>query len=233
MILKYGTYAHEIAECSLSISQPRQFNEAGQVAGITQRWIIDGRKEGTSVADLTTKLAALEAAYSVNGQDLILFDVDGTTQTHHKIISADTIGGTRVVNLEYPEGRNAEYSTFRTYRITVEADIWTLDGVATIDSVGTYSANVDFTGTGGAKFVIRPTMSGAPVKQQIYAQTPVTCIQSGTKTGILGYPAADPPLYPTHEQFDRRQIKRSSTLQKGQPRYTTNWSYTFLKSTAF
>ncbi len=232
MILKYGSYAHQLAECSIAISKSKTYDANGAMSGLDETWTIDGRLEGVDRADLTTKITALEAAYSIDGQNLILFDSDGTTESAHKLISSQTIFGVQITELGYPDGKNAEYSTFRNYRIVAKAAFWlVIDG----DGSGTTSwqQSIDYTGTGGPKFVVRPIINGNPIKQQIYPTTPVMAVQSGSAVGRLTFPTPPVPIYGADEQVDQRKIRRSTDLKGGKPTYTTTWTYQFLKALPF
>src|SRR4029077_8154957 len=97
-------------------------------------------------------IAALRSAYNVNGLDLGLYLDDGVTPTDHVLASSTTLGGTRVTALEFPNGSGAEYSTFRSYSITVEAD--TPD---TSQNLLDFSETLSFAGTGGARPVLFAT----------------------------------------------------------------------------
>src|SRR4029079_17459158 len=83
---------------------------------------VTGIKHAASQAALTTALGDLRAAYNVNGRDVGLYLDDGVTLTDHALPSGAALGGVRVTGLAFPRGDGAEYSTFRTYRLTLEAD---------------------------------------------------------------------------------------------------------------
>jgi len=225
MFIQYGNYRHAGAEGSFVLSRDFTVGDSGLINGFTERWNIRGRLEAPDRAQLTTALVALETAYSVNGLDLVFIDVDGVTPTAHNLISADAITGTRITNFSYDDSRNAEYSTFRHYSITVEADFdLSLFG----GSFETFQDSLTFTSTGGPRFVVRTTLNGPPVRQQVAARTPVQAVQTGSATGRFSQPNPATPIYTLDEQLDRRQVTTTQSRSEGRTSFTTNWTYTYL-----
>ncbi len=124
MILAYGSYRHALAEAGLSIRRETQFTANGVPTSIRERWRIDGVLQAESPEAVTRAIHELQTAYSRQAQDVALYLPDGTTPTAHVILSRDTIGGVRVTQSpSFPQGRGAEYSTFRSYTIELEADL--------------------------------------------------------------------------------------------------------------
>ena len=226
MFIQYGNYRHAGAEGSFVLSRDFSVGDSGFINGVTERWVITGRLEAPDRAQLTTELIALETAYSVNGLDLIFLDVDGVTPTAHNLISANSITGTRITNFSYADSRNAEYSTFRHYSITVEAD-FNLSPFG-FPLAETFQDSLTFTSTGGPRFVVRTTLNGPPVRQQVAAFTPVQAVQTGSSTGRFSQPNPATPIYPIDEQVDRRQVTRTQSRSEGRTSFTTNWTYTYL-----
>jgi hypothetical protein len=231
MYLKYGTYAHAAGECNLAISRRGDFVH-GMEKGYTERWDIRGRLQiadsGTlagNQAAMTAAIAALQAAYSIQGQDLVFY-TDGGTASIHALVSAQSLGGVRIVERPFfPVGRGAEYSTFRNYAIAAEASY-----VNTALGILDYRETINFSG-GGPKFVLLETMTGYPQKQNTRQRTPFRVTQQGEATGLLGYPIAPGPISPgdVHEdQTDIRMIGPDFFGPVGQRAYTgfkTTWTY--------
>ena len=224
MFIQYGAYRHAGAEGSFVLSRDFTVGDTGFINGLTERWVITGRLEAPDRAQLTAALIALEMAYSVNGLDLVFIDVDGVTPTAHNLISADSITGTRITNFSYDDSRNAEYSTFRHYSITVEAD-FDLSAAGTFE---TFQDSLTFTSTGGPRFVVRTTLNGPPVRQQVAAFTPVQAVQTGSATGRFSQPTPANPIFPLDEQVDRQQVTRTQSRSEGRTSFKTNWTYTYL-----
>ena len=226
MFIQYGNYRHAGAEGSFVLSREFTIGDTGNINGVTERWDITGRLEAPDRAQLTVALLALETAYSVGDLDLVFIDVDGVTPTAHNLISANSITGTRITNFDYVDSRNAEYSTFRHYAISVEADFdLSPFGTSLIES---FQDSLTFTSTGGPRFVVRTTLNGPPVRQQVAARTPVQAVQTGSATGRFSQPLPVDPIYPLDEQLDRRQVTTTQSRNEGRTSFTTNWTYTYL-----
>lgn len=193
-ILKYGSYAHQPGEASLQISKNWTYDEKKAKSLETRSWTIDGLLIGTSVADMKTKIAALEAAYSTNGLDLILYQGDGVTETAHVLKSFGSEGGVRVDSIDFPSSQGPEHLTYRTYRISVSADYAIVGRRELIFFHETVS-----TSGGGERHVWQETMTGPPVKQTVAKQTVYLATQSGSAIGNKAYPTVPRPLFPEHQ----------------------------------
>lgn len=242
MYLKYGTYTHETGECAIVIQKESVLNAENNKVGWKEVWQISGMLRGTDAADLTTKIKALETAYGVNGRDLILLNDNGT-ETAHKLISNRSRSGVMITRLDYPVGEGAEYTTFRNYQIIAECDISILE---TLDLVGggkgknrggggitlTYNEAITTRGTGGPRVVVIETMGGPVVKQIVSAQTSQYKTQSGSATGMYGYPTVPPPIDPANEIADRRVIQQELPITVSQfgkqSIFKISWSYEFV-----
>ncbi len=227
MYLKYGTYRHADNEVSVAISKDGLFSQAGIASGVRERWTIQGRLQAADQASLTAAIDALAAAYSVQAQNLGFY-LDDDSPTSHAIVSAATNGGVRVVAPpSFPQGKGAEYSTFRNYSIVLEAE-W-LDTSATILS---WHEALGFQG-GGPKFGYLEPIDGAPQKQLLKQATTYRATQSGEAVGQLGYPIPAWPMWPDAEHTGKRQIRYELPQRmgpSGAPTYTrfkVSWSYSF------
>jgi hypothetical protein len=240
MYLKYGNYTHEIGECAIVIQKESVLNADNNKVGWRETWQISGMLRGTDTSDLTTKLRALETAYGVNGRDLILVNDNGT-ETAHKLISNRSRSGVMISRLDYPVGEGAEYTTFRNYQIIAECDISILEVVDMVGGRGrgggggitlSYVEAITTRGTGGPRVVVIETMGGPVVKQIVSKETAQFKTQSGSATGMYGYPAVPPPIDPANEIADRRVIQQelpTTTSQNGKESiYKISWSYEFV-----
>ncbi len=227
MFLKYGNYQHADNEASVVISKEGLFTSAGMPQGVRERWTINGRLQASSQAQLTATIAALAAAYSVQGQD-VAFYLDNGQPTSHAIPSAATNGGVRVVvPPSFPEGRGAEYSTFRNYTIVLEAE-W-LDPNATLLS---WHEVLSFQG-GGPQFGYLEPINGLPQKQLLKQFTTFRATQAGEAVGYWSYPAPAAPLWPAAEHLGVREIRYELPHRMGPPgapvytQFKVSWSYQF------
>jgi len=227
MILKYGAYAHDPNEATLAISRQPRRNAAGRIVGYVERWRIAGIKQSTTQANLSTALAALKAAYASGGRDLGLYLDDGVTPTAHLLASATSLGGTRVVGVEFPVGRGAEYSTFRSYQIAVEAEY--LDADAGLLS---YFETLHFTGAGGPLFRYLPTLNGPWQRQMVAESSNYFVTQRGQAIGSRSYPVFPGPLWPSAEHRERRVVeyrtpRASGRTPSGDTEWPVAWTYVF------
>lgn len=241
MYLKYGNYTHETGECAIVIQKESVLNAENNKVGWKEMWQISGMLRGADASELTSKIRALETAYGVNGRDLILLNDDGS-ETAHKLISNQSLTGVMITRLDYPEGAGAEYTTFRNYRIIAECDISILEvfsqpGLGKGKGRGgagitlTYNEVISTRGSGGPRVVLLETIGGGVIKQVVSNETIQYRIQSGTATGMYGYPAVPPPLEPANEIADRRVIQKeipTSISPHGKETiYKISWSYEF------
>ncbi len=229
MIFSYGNYIHDNNEVETVFRQSALFDQRGNRRGLRKRIELKGVLHGTSQANLTAKLLALDAAYSKDGFNAILFLDDGTTQTHHRIISGDTLTGVRVVQPpSYQPGDGAEYSTFRTYSIVLEADFLGDSDILNFEET------VTIQGTGGPRFAYFETLNTLPVRQIVNDFTLVRMTQSGSATGYLSYPFAPAPLWPSLEDVSQRTFIRRAPRLQGRIRtdYPVSWTYKFTSDVA-
>ena len=230
LVLKYGSFAHPVGETAVAITSRAHFNSRGLRDANSQRWEISGVLHAATPAGLSAAIDALAAAYALSGQNLGLFLADGVTPTSHALLSADTLGGTRVVEgPEFLDTRGAEYTLYRTYRVVVEGLVPATD--AELDLVLREEA-ITLVG-GGPRFVYLQTIAGPPRRQQVAEQTPYRAQQTGRAIGRAAYPAANAPLWPADEHIDRRQIVRrtprvvATTETTTYTDYEIAWQYEF------
>lgn len=227
MYLKYGNYQHAANEASVVITKQALFSEAGLPRGTLERWSIQGQLHAADGAGLTVAIGSLQAAYAIQGQDVGFYFDDGQP-TSHRIQSAATNGGVRVAAPpSFPQGRGAEYTTFRNYTITLEAE-W-LDAQASLLS---WHEVLQFRG-GGPQFGFLEPINGLPVKQLLKQATTYQVTQSGAAVGYLAYPVPAGPLWPQAEQLERREVRYETPRRLGPPgnptfsHYRVSWSYSF------
>lgn len=225
MLLTYGTYSHPENETEISISQEAVRGPFGQKTGYKARWTVSGRLAGSTVAELRAAIAALETAHA-DGYDLKLWEDSGVTLSAHNLISGSAIGGVKVVSLGYPDGRGAEYSTFRNYTAVYEAEFITGSGgmVSWDEALQLYG--------GGPRFVFTEQIQGPPIKEYICQATTFKASQSGSAVAMGTWPNFPPPAFPQHEHIDQRmQVRLTPQYDNGgQSRFGIQWSYAFESS---
>lgn len=233
MILSYGDFSHPDNEANCIISRTGLEAEDGFIYAYTEKWDITGFLQADSDAELVAAFAALLEAYSVQGGNLV-WKKGGVTM--HSLISANTLTGTRVTVLpHFPNNGNGELTTFRSYAMSVEADVAFLPLNAETPLVLKYEESFNTTGSGGPKFGLLPTITGLYQRQQLTETSPITIVQSGMKVGLGAYPTPNVPLYSDYEHLDRRQINHGTVRRKNGVglEYPIHWSYTFERNQAF
>jgi hypothetical protein len=195
----------------------------------TERWDISGMLFGDDVAALNTAIALLEASYSISGGSIYLLD-NNAAETVHQLATSNTIGGVQIVQPpSFPEGRGAEFTTFRQYRISVEAMKPTGNPESAIIS---FNETLTFNG-GGPRDVFHELRNGSPFKWRVSEQTVYTATQAGSAVGYGGYPFYPSPIWPDAEDQPSRQRSPGSpkTMGVGSTRrrveFPISWSYRF------
>lgn len=229
LILKYGNYTHQPAECELSTDAEAIYSQGGIIVGQVIRWDIQGFLHADTKAQLTSALADLEAAYSIQGQDAIFYLDDSSTPTHHALRSSNTVDGVRVVRPpHFPEGKGAEYTTFRRYSIGLEATYHTNFST----NILAFYESVSFRG-GGPRDDFLLTLEGLPQEQRLNQYTVFEATQEGSAIGQLLYPNPPDPLWPAN--LSNKWAPPTKKTPKrygppGQPRYREweiSWNYQF------
>ncbi len=226
MYLKYGNYSHPIAEADVVITRSPVRNEGGMVVGAKHVWQIHGFLQAANQTALTAAILALEVAYDTDALDIGLF-LDDNTPTAHILLSADCKGGTKTSPVTYKEGKGAEYSTYRSYEITVEGETFN-------DEVNLMAFHESLTfGGGGPLDVFLQPINGLPIKQRVASNTPFTVIQDGMAIGRFGYPDPMNPIWPAAEHRNRRRLIKATPKRfgpVGAPEFwdfQINWHYEF------
>ena len=193
MFLKYGTHSHAIAEAAIGINRDVLLTGAQTPYAYLERWDIDGFLTADSAAEIKTAIEALEDAYATDGLDIVMMLPDGISESSHKIDSSATNGGVRITRRpSFPTGRDGEHSTFRTYGISLEAEIKIANPATALRD---FSETISFSG-GGPKFGHLEPNVGIPQKQKLKQNTVFKAVQSGTATGLYVRPNLPYPIWP-------------------------------------
>lgn len=233
LTLSYGLYAHAPGETTVTISSTPVF-EAGQRVREKQIWSISGFLRAQTEAAMKTAIQSLILAYSVDGQDLIIKHSDAS-QSAHAIISADTIGGTRVVEgVSFPDGQGAEYAPAgkRSFQISIEAEWFVSSAPELLSFVETLS----FEG-GAPMFAYTAPIEGSPQIYQTSESSIAICHQSGSAIGRTTWPT---PPEPVIEGSGYVVAKRNRPTRKSPERigntltnYEISWNYEIWSTSQF
>lgn len=227
MYVKYGSYVVPSGQAWVAFTKAPKWNEGGMQYAETHRWAITGLllNSGADSYAFTTQINALVNAFAVNNQNIYLLQNDAVTPTSHSILTANTIGGTRVVEKTFPDAKGGAYVTNYIWGVVIEADVDT--GYTGLQS---WFERVQWVG-GGPKFVMLETLNGPPQKQWVQDQTPYKATQSGVAVGFTSYPTPPASLWPYALHQDQSPFEMKSPRRTGPPNnvsYTDweiNWTY--------
>lgn len=223
MFFKYGSFQHPNDEVNLvSFTQRRIPNDRGQERLTRKTMQLQGVFIASTQAAIKEGILAREAAYVDWGKDAALFHDDETISAH-SLVSSDSVGGVRVLAVDFPEGDGAEYATQRTFSIVLEADFITR--LATL----AFQETLRFTGTGGRRVKLIETLTGSPQAQTTNLRTIQRVVQSGSSVGELAYPLVPSPIFPRSELLDRREIVPGSPRRQENDfiEWPISWIYHF------
>lgn len=197
MILALGSYPFAVNEASLAISRTGLVGDNKLVYAWQETWNISGRLIRDTVAELSTAILALESAaktFRTNTDNVRLLFDDGT-ETAHKIQAVKTLNGIHFIGPPaYPTSEGAEYVTYRTFQMSIQAEIpVSILGVGGGQSGGppgglvTWHESVVLGGGQPLKVVLMP-LNASPIEQLVAPQTPYTGAQFGEAVGVGGWP---------------------------------------------
>lgn len=230
--LIYGSYSHESGECAVQWSAD-PIVKNGTRTGVMYTIDIRGRLHGDTQAALSAAIMAMERAYAEDNRDIGLVYSDGT-RTAHYLSARSCRGGVRVVRgPSYPVGDGGQYSTYRDYTITVEAEVSVdedesgiLEWAETVTEIG-----------GGRQYGFLETLNGEPQEQILKQQTVYRATQVGEAVGAKSYPPPPPPIWASRFCHDKSSVARTSPRKVGTLKgeeyteYRTSWNYVFESAT--
>lgn len=226
MYFSYGDYIHAKNEIEFSsISHKTEFSRRGKVQCEKVTWGLAGvlHSSDDTIATLTVEMAELQEAYREQFQNAILFLDDLVTPTQHALYNALAWGGVRVVGFNWAPSKGAEYTTYRGYSITLQADF------PGDDNLVEWQETVTIRGTGGPRFVYLEVTEGEPQKQIVQQRTTMKATQTGSAKGLYSHPGFNEPYWEQDEHELERGRTRGSPDQVGENRwhFPIAWSYNF------
>lgn len=226
MIVRYGSYSHADAECTVAVSQSALENDAGQYYARRVTWTITGRLQADTPAALAAALVALELAYSVWYGDLGLFD--GNTMVMG-LLNGGSLTGVKIVQPpSYPSGEGAQLTTFLDYVIVATADYPAGAGQNLLKS---FTETLAFSG-GGPRLAAVECVNVPPQEQVLALYTAYRATQTGQAVGMYGYPPVPPPLFPGKQEVAGQPTFSSPRLRNGvYVDWPVSWSYSFVSAT--
>lgn len=225
-VLTYGNHTHDPDEVVIrSIDKSRIFGPRGTAIEYVESWTLEGILQAANPAALTLKMNALENAYNDSGKNLI-FSIDGA-RTQHVLLGSTGLGGPMVVRLTWTNQFDSEYTTYRSYEISIECRIPRVE-----DELMEFRESLVSSG-GLPEFRIHTLRNGPPIVQMVSPRTPYRAVQSGTAVGYSRYPAASPSLFGNSSPplVDREIGKDTPEVFRGKrTNYPIKWSYQFLST---
>lgn len=222
---RYGTSDHASAEVRLvTYYRHGKYSPRGVRTSFLCGMFIHGWIIADSVANITTRINAIEAAYAVDGQDAVLLLDDGSESPHQlKSNRADCITGVRVIDFRWIDNDPAEYVTGRHFTAQLEAEY--ID--AGYSNIVSWTETLRFIGNTGMRWELVELPIGPPVPLITNLQTKQTIIQAGSSVGLFGYALPFGPLWPDSEHADRRVLELGSAHFNGQQfiNFPCEWAY--------
>ena len=228
MFVRYGAFTHEANLTSVNTFENKVRNPDGHGKFlINKRLSIAGAVKGTSEADLKAKIQTIEAAYAIEFQSGGLVHSDGATLSAHWLDNPSSYGGVRVNGINWGGTSKAEYVTFRSFTIELEADY-----TIALNTVISQTETVEILGTGGPRKGYVELLNAVAQSQIINAATLTRAVQSGSAVWTFGTHTIPDPIWPTLEDVDRRSLGRV-TVDLNTSRFSRSWQYFFTNNGPF
>lgn len=227
MQVKYGDYTHSEGEVSLRVDRQTLYNEAELPYAVRETWNLEGVLIQDNESAMDTAVTALDAAYATDGRDLALTLTAGGN-SYLVLDSSACNGGTKVTQRpSFPDFRGAAYTAYLPYSITVAGEV---EVTGRNTNVLSFTEQISRSG-GGPRFAVRETLDGLPVKQQVRRFTKYIVTQTGSATGLYGYPVPPRAIAPG-ALIEAPQITQITPRRRGTgssardyTEYQTTWTY--------
>lgn len=225
MYAKYGSYQHATNEVGLRrIEKNAGKASGGQVTTEVRQWTFGGFLQAATPLALTSAIQAMERAYAVHGLDWGMYEDNGTPSAH-VLLSASAFGGVQVVSGPNWLDGQGEYTTFRSYEITVKAEYQVGGGV----NFSQWRESISFEGDGGPIYRFIPTINGPWQKQMVNERSTYRAYQQGSIVGIFSAPDFPGPAFPDAEHREQRRVSRDGPTFDGTKysNFGVNYSFVF------
>lgn len=189
-------------------------------------WRISGQIHADDTSALVTRLIALRAAYSRWYSDLGLYDASGNLT--HGLLNRGSTSGVKVVKPpHFPKGDGAQLSTFRDYEIVLEARY---PATNQQNPLLAFNETLSFSGGGPRRTVVECT-NVPPQEQLLTLYTAYRARQSGSATGLYGYPPIPAPIFPGALEVNGEPTFGSPRLKNGRyVNFPVTWNYSFVSA---
>lgn len=226
---QYGSFAFEANEVQMTrVERANIYSPRGRKLMSVQRlfWEIVVKKD--TVAELTSRITAINTAFETNYQDALFYTDDaGTILSSHYLLNSTSLSGVKVIRGPvFDRADGAEYANKRTAIVGLEAIYDTSD-----DDLVSWRETLRFIGTGGQDYAILPAFPN-PVVFPLGTTTPQWIVQTGHAMGFTANVAPPGPIFTVGVYLPATLQETeygSATMQGLHPRYyPTGWTYTML-----
>lgn len=224
-IWKYGSYSHPESEINVANITVRNIHSGrGRLRNVLFTYHLRGEICATTTAEITSRIAEIEAAYSVEGRDFGLY-LDTNTPTAHTLSNShpNNLSGNRILQRpSFPVGGPTEYATGRTFDIIVQALFASPEA-----QILEYHETIRYIGTGGPSVYVRNMLKGPPKLYLQCQRTAQRIVQSGRSIGFNGYVEPSGPIFPSYEHVDERMVEYGTPQFHGQQatEWPMQWAY--------
>lgn len=226
MYLKVGTsYTFPLGTADLGITREVLYNDADQPHADRVRWAGDCLLVGTSPTDIDSKIALVNTAFNLNGQDFRLTMPNGTTNSQHVMLNSGSITGTMIRKMpSVSTFQGAGGVTNLRFTWEVEAEYPLANSLFLLRS---FEETLSFEGGGEQQGYLLP-LYGNPVLQTLRQRDSYRVTQAGTAVGLYARPQIPPPLFAGNLMRAPRTTKKSPRRRgAGYEDYSVTWEYFF------
>lgn len=228
MRIRYGNFLSADGECSLSIAKQALEAENGVPYAIRHTWTVSGQVQADTPQQVAVAYLAREAAFSRWFLEAAL--VDDAGNVYHRLPNAGSTTGVRVTQpVHYPAGEGAEGTTYRNYRVVLEAEypFGPAAGGGGAGMLKSFTETITFRG-GEPRRVLLELAYGVPQVHVLAAQTAYYATQSGSAVGYLAYPPIPAPVFGVVGLLSKEITHVAPRSQNGLfVDWTTTWTYQF------
>lgn len=222
MRFAYGGYVHEDGECRVENPNPQNIvSEEGKLVGIKSRLVISGRKHGNTLAELTGKLMAMEAAYKIPAQTASLGGTPLTISVASPVLLTTQPPA-------YTGTTHGQFTHYADYTIVLEAEVVNPNNEPFFDYQETVTFNPPPMAGTNQDFVLQLPLEGVPMRQG-GGTFSFEAVQVGRVSHNIFWLQPQIPAWPDHCHWKGSTVEFNTTkgATKGNFRYTTSWSYHF------
>jgi len=234
LYLAYGNYICDTGAVHIATDVTTELSPTGRPIAQAYTFTLRGTLTAANQSAMATAIVALEDAFRVRNQNLILYQ-DDASESAVLLKSAGSLTGVRILKGPYyPTTEGPENATHRTWEVQVFAKYpWGVrpDGTGSPDFAANmaiqFEETVSISG-GGPQFIHKPNVYGPWQKQLTYPFMPYVATQTGTAVGYRDYPKIPPPLFSLALK-EAPRITRKGPQQEGLllVNYTVTWEYQF------